>query len=233
MTWHSGPVLGFDTETTGVDVFSDRIVTAAAVLRGDDEHEVTTWLIDPGVDIPPGASAVHGISTEHAREHGSEPREALAQIADHLHQALIDEIPVVGFNVSFDLTLLESELARHGLPTLAARLGRPLSPIIDPLVLDRGLDRYRRGKRTLEFLCEHYGVPTGDLHDAGEDVRATLGVLSAIASQYAEITVLALEELHAWQVTKHREWAENFNSWRQSRGFTGPGASPHWPLQLA
>src|SRR5699024_5836301 len=108
-------------ETTGVDVFSDRIVTAAAVLRGGGDHEVRTWLIDPGMEIPAGASAVHGISTEHAREHGSDPRDALVEISDHLHEALVGGVPVVGFNVSFDLTLLESELARHGLPTLAAR----------------------------------------------------------------------------------------------------------------
>ena len=231
MTWHGGPVLGFDTETTGVDVFSDRIVTAAAVLRGKGELETTTWLINPGVEIPAGAAAVHGITTEHAREHGRDPREALWEISQHLYRALANDIPVVGFNAAFDLTLLESELARHELPTLAAQLGRSPAPVIDPLVLDRGLDRYRRGKRTLELLCAHYGVTTGDLHDAGEDVRATLGVLDAIAGQYPEIARMELAELHAWQVGKHREWAEGFNAWRESRGMEGPGASPDWPLQ--
>lgn len=33
MTWTDGPLLGFDTETTGVDVDHDRIVTAALVRR--------------------------------------------------------------------------------------------------------------------------------------------------------------------------------------------------------
>lgn len=237
MAWHVGPLLGFDTETTGVDVFSDRIVTAATVLRaagGDgDSDEVATWLVNPGVEIPAGASAVHGISTEHAAEHGRDPREALWEISQQLYQAMSNNVPVVGFNVAFDLTLLEAELARHGLPGLAEQLGRPLSPVIDPLVLDRGLDRYRKGKRTLEFLCAHYGVGTGALHDAGEDVRATLGVLGAIAGRYAEIVALALDELHHWQVNKHREWAENFNSWRQSKGFTDAGASIEWPVQRA
>lgn len=233
MAWHVGPLLGFDTETTGVDVFTDRVVTAATVLTDDGSDEVKTWLVNPGVEIPEGAAAVHGITTEHAASHGREPREALWEISQQLYEAMANDIPVVGFNVAFDLTLMESELARHGLPTLASQLGRPLAPIIDPLVLDRGLDRYRRGKRTLEFLCAHYEVATGTLHDAGEDVRATLGVLGAIAGRYAHIVSMTLDDLHTWQVGKHREWAESFNSWRQTKGFTGPGASPHWPVQLA
>lgn len=231
MAWHTGPVLGFDTETTGVDVFSDRIVTAALIRRDGDGHRTQEWLINPGVEIPSGAAAVHGITTEHAQAHGREPQEALEQIAGALAQGLAAGEPIVGFNVSFDLTLLEAELERYGLPTLASRLGGPIAPVLDPLVLDRGLDRYRRGKRTLELLAVHYQVHTGDLHDAGEDVRATLGVLDAIVSKYAEISSLPMEEVHAWQVIKHREWAENFNQWRESRGMTGPGASPQWPVQ--
>lgn len=233
MSWFTGPLLGFDTETTGVDVFSDRIVTAATVLTGPDGEDATSWLIDPGVEIPAGASAVHGISTEYAREHGREPRAALEEVSAQLLEAMSNGVPVVGFNVAFDLTLLEAELTRHGLPTLGERLGRPIAPVIDPLVLDRGVDRYRRGKRTLAHLCEHYGVVTGDLHDAGEDVRATLGVLRAMGAQYEDLPAMALEDLHAWQVTKHREWAENFNSWRQSRGMTGPGPSLEWPVQTS
>ncbi len=233
MNWMTGPLLGFDTETTGINVFTDRIVTAATVLVGAGEPQTTTWLIDPGVEIPAAASAVHGITTEHARAHGRAPAQALAEIANHVYAALAAGTPLVGFNVAFDLTLLESELARHGLPTLQQRLGRPLTPVIDPLVIDRGLDRYRRGKRTLEHIAAHYGVTTGDLHDASEDVRVTLGVLQAMCVKYPEITRQELSELHAWQATKHREWAEGFNAWRESRGMSGPGASPQWPLQTA
>lgn len=232
MTWFTGPVVGFDTETTGVDVHDDRIVSAAVITRDGGADDAVAWLIDPGVEIPSGAAAVHGITTEHARAHGCHPREALTEISEHLLGALEAGIPLVGFNVAFDLTLLEAELVRHELPTIASRLGGPIAPIIDPLVLDRGVDRYRRGKRTLTHLAAHYGVITGELHDAGEDVRATLGVLAAIGARYPEITAMALTELHTWQATKHREWAESFNAWRESRGMAGPGPSPHWPVHI-
>lgn len=233
MTWLEGPLVGFDTETTGVDVFTDRIVTAAIVTTGAGTEETHTWLIDPGVEIPAGAAAVHGITTDHARAHGRQPREALWEISQQLHRALAAGIPVVGFNINFDLTLLESELTRYELPTLAEQLGGPIAPVVDPLVLDRGLDRYRRGKRTLAHLCTHYGVATGDLHDASEDVRATLGVLQAMGAKYSDITTASASELHSWQATKHREWAENFNQWRQSKGLSGPGPSVEWPVQTA
>lgn len=56
--WPLGPLLGFDTETTGVDPSGDRLVTAALVRRaapqadGVRPQSVTTWLADPGVEIP-------------------------------------------------------------------------------------------------------------------------------------------------------------------------------------
>ena len=51
-----------------------------------------------------------------------QPADALAEIADILASALAAGVPVVGFNVQYDLSILEAELARNGLPTLAERL---------------------------------------------------------------------------------------------------------------
>ncbi len=50
MSWHQGPLVGFDLETTGTDVESDRIVTAALVRLEPDGtvSEQRTWLLDPG-----------------------------------------------------------------------------------------------------------------------------------------------------------------------------------------
>ena len=81
MSWRDGPLVGFDTETTGVDVGADRIVTAAVVRRDASGTRVRTWLIDPGIPIPPAATAVHGITTEQARARGRAPREALDEVA--------------------------------------------------------------------------------------------------------------------------------------------------------
>lgn len=230
--WVDGPVLGFDTETTGVDVGSDRIVTAALVRREGTTTSVTSWLIDPGVEIPAAAAAIHGISTEHARAHGTVPRGALDQIASAISAALLRGEPVVAFNASFDLSLLDAELARHHLATVPERIGRAVRVVLDPLVLDRGLDRYRRGKRKLGDLCAHYGVhSSAALHTADVDVLATLDVLRAIAQRFPEVASMSLDALHDRQVVAHRSWAQSFNAWRTDQGLTGPGAELVWPVR--
>ncbi|MBU4216002.1 MAG: DNA polymerase III subunit epsilon [Actinobacteria bacterium] len=232
MDWRDTAMLGFDTETTGVDVETDRIVTAALVHRDGTGTSVRTWLIDPGVEIPPAATAIHGISTQQAREQGLEPAVALEQIAAELSGSLAAGVPVVAYNAAFDLRLLDAELRRHGLATLPDRLGRPTGPVIDPLVLDRAEDRFRRGKRRLGDLCGFYGVvESGSLHSADVDVVATLDVLGAILDRYPHLAAMSLEELHARQIDAHREWAEEFNAWRLSQGLDGPGADVTWPVR--
>ncbi|WP_194948615.1 exonuclease domain-containing protein [Actinomyces trachealis] len=235
-SWVDGPLLGFDTETTGVYALSDRLVTAAVVARGPlqadgtREETVTTWLANPGVEIPASASAIHGVTTEQAQTEGRPVIEVLQEVAERLVAAMEEGIPVVAFNASFDLTIMESELARHGLPTLRERLGRDLGPLADPLVLDRALDRWRKGKRTLADLAVVYGVNVSDdLHTAEVDVVATLDVLEAMARKHQALSRVRLEELVTWQAQAHRTWAESFNQWLKSKG-RKPDVDPSWPL---
>ena len=232
MTWHDGPLVGFDTETTGVDVGVDRIVTAAVVRRDATATRARTWLVDPGVPIPEAATAVHGITTEHVRAQGRPPREALDEVASALVATWRVGVPVVAFNACYDLSLLDAELRRHGLPTVTQRLGRSAGPVIDPLVLDRAEERYRPGKRRLGDLCAVYGVATPDaLHAAHVDVVATLDLLDAMVARFPHLAELDLATLQAYQVHAHLSWAESFNAWRGERGLPGPGAELDWPVR--
>lgn len=232
-SWIDAPLLGFDTETTGTDVTSDRIVTVALVHSvgpGRENETVATWLIDPEMDIPEPAQRVHGISTEHARAHGMRAAEALDEVATMIADALAKDIPLVAFNISFDLSILENELTRLGLPTLTQRLGHDIAPVIDGLVIDRGVDRYRKGKRTLTDVLAHFGIEQdGRLHTADVDVSATLDVVRAIAAKYPKVAGSALEELHREQTGWHRRWAEGMNEWLTKKGKT-PDVSTTWPL---
>ena len=229
--WSRGPLLGFDTETTGLDVETDRIVTAALVLRGPDgSRSVRTWLLDPGVEIPAEASAIHGISTAEARAHGQDAVGALEEIAAILVHHVHDGVPLVAYNASFDLSLLDVELARHGLPTVPERLGRPVAPVLDPLVLDRWLDRAREGKRRLGDLCALYGIEgDGELHRADVDVLATLDVLDAQLVAHPRLRSTALDALHAAQAGAHRAWADRVNAERAGTPGGRPPTSSAWP----
>lgn len=233
MTWIEQTMVGFDTETTGVSTARDRIVTAAIITRTGGEVEARTWLIDPGVEIPAGATAVHGISTEQARAEGMEPAQALEEIAAALAQALGAGHPLVAFNAQFDVSILEAELARHGLPSLASRLpGGRIRPVVDPYVLDRHLDRYRKGSRKLIDLCTLYSVTVDadSLHSADADVLATLELVQALARAYPALAGVDLDALHDQQVEAYRTWATGFAAWLKSRGRTEDLPDPRWPL---
>lgn len=237
MTWLEQTMVGFDTETTGVSTTLDRIVTAAVITRtgtGADATVTTrTWLLNPGVEIPEQATAVHGITNQMAQDSGADPVMALEEIALHLSEALRAGFPVVAFNASFDLSILEAELRRHELPSLASRLETDdIRPVVDPLVLDRHLDRYRKGKRKLIDMCATYGVEVDgdDLHAADADVLATLDVVHAMARAYPTIGEVELSDLHDQQVSAHRAWAENFRAWLTSKGKTDDLPGLKWPV---
>jgi DNA polymerase-3 subunit epsilon len=166
--WWEEPSVAFDLETTGTDVETARIVTAAVVTL-DAGLVGTAWtaMADPGVEIPIGASAVHGISTAMARAAG---RPACTVIEELL--TLLDRrapgVPLIVMNAPFDLTVLDREARRHGLESL---LSAP-DLVIDPLVIARHLLRYQRGPKNLSRLCDIYGVELADAHTASADALA-------------------------------------------------------------
>jgi DNA polymerase-3 subunit epsilon len=136
--WAVGPLVAFDTETTGVDVEADRIVTA---FLGDGSASDLSWLVDPGIAIPAEARAVHGITMDEARAHGRTAVEAVGEIVGALTRALAAGIAVVTYNAAVDFTMLDRECRRYCLGTLEDHLRRPLSPLVDPWVLDKHVDR--------------------------------------------------------------------------------------------
>lgn len=224
-------MLGFDTETTGVSPHHSRIVTASIVVTGEEPHTYS-WLINPHVEIPSAAQQVHGISTARARRDGTEPLFALAQIRDLLVDGMTAGHPLVVFNAPFDLTLVESELARHGLDTMSELLGRDPFPVLDPLVLDRILDPYRKGPRRLETLIGLYRIDAGGFHDAENDVVATLKLLKAMVDSHALLRASSLRKLHELQRSTHETWAESFNRYLVSRGRVGD-VEGYWPIAPA
>jgi DNA polymerase-3 subunit epsilon len=164
--WFAGPMTAFDLESTGVDTEQAHIVTAAVIdLGGGRPTTVHSWLAAVEIDIPEGASAIHGISTEHARKNGRPPTEVLDEVAEELARSLMASVPVVGHNVVYDFTLLDRELRRKGLQPVVARTGGKIGPVICSRVLDQHVLPFRRrvsptqGPRTLQTTAGVYGLP--------------------------------------------------------------------------
>lgn len=218
MSWHRSPLLAFDLETTGPEPDTARVVTATAIRinPASGSKQVREWLVDPGVEIPAEASAIHGISTEHAREHGQQAATAIPEIARCLiRDGWQAEAPVIAYNAAYDLTVLDRELARHGFPSLAGEVHH----VVDPLVIDREMDRYRKGKRTLTACARHYGVHIGEdeAHSSQADALAAARIAWCLAQHFHEIGTATLEALHTWQIRWHQDWADRFAQYLRER----------------
>lgn len=220
MSWHHRRLAAFDLETTGIDSESDRVVTAAVSLVGDRRESVFhAWLVDPGVEIPAGAAAVHGITTERARAEGRQPAEALAEIVDVLAEQLLQGTPIVAFNARFDLTCLDREARRHGIEPLLERVGgEPGMLVVDPYVLDKQADRFRKGKRTLGAVCSHYNVPLEEAHASHADALAAARVAWRLGEAFAELREPDIAALHGLQISWAAEQAASFEDYLRRNG---------------
>jgi len=231
--WTTGEMLGFDFETTGVDRFHDVPVSYALVTMVTGEVVSTSaGLIDPGRDIPEGATKVHGISTEMARQEGVPLTDAIRLVAHEVVSASARGVPLVGMKLDYDLTILQTQSERIN--------GRGIleqgwtGPVLDAVVLDRHFDRYRKGSRTLGALCAHYGVHIENAHDASADAVASVRVLLALAARYKELRDGDLSVLHEAEVDWHREWAEGYDEWRSAKGMDPIDPRDHkWPVAPA
>ncbi len=213
MTWVDSGFIAFDTETTGVDVGVDRIVSAAAVeFRDGVEVSSREWLIKVDVEIPEAASEVHGITNEMSQSQGLVQVEALTSIREYL---VSSKIPVVCFNSQFDRAILDFNLERVGL--------EPLSGVFDicPYVIDKQMDKYVKGKaqRRLQPTVARYGLELdeADWHGALADSRITGLLLLAQQVRYPHLFTSEPDEL-AESVSLWREEQDvSFKAWKAAQ----------------
>lgn len=229
ISWHQGPLLLMDTESSGLDTDHDRIVTCTLIgIQPGHEPHLGQWLIDPGIEIPAPAAAVHGITTSHARDHGQAPAVALEQITTWLARAITRDIPLVLFNAQYDLTLLDRELRRHQIPGTAGMLDD--ATVIDGFVIDKQLDR-RKGSRKLTDQAKHYGLPTFAAHDATADALTAGRLAWALAYRYPAELQIPLPDLHAKQKQWKAAQARSFRAYLQRSGKDASDVHEEWPVR--
>lgn len=223
--------IGWDTETTSTNPAEARIVAAAIVGRGGGNPErVQTWLINPGVPIPPETTAIHGIDDAKVQAEGEPPAKALSVIAGTLATCLRYGMPVVAFNTAYDWSVLHYELLRHGLPTMDERLGGQAPyTLLDALVLDKQADRYRKGSRKLKAVAGHYDVDLEDWHEAKADAIAALGIADALFEQNPRLREYDAKRLYLAQQAWREEQQRGLQEYLRK---SNPQAycAPEWPL---
>lgn len=169
------PMLVLDTETTGVDVRRDRVVSIAALpLHGARVYKAQAFdrLVNPRVAIPPAASAIHGITDAMVRD-----APAFAEVARAL-LPLLDGMVLVGHNVDFDAAMLRREAAVAGIgwnraPTLCLA---QLEAMLEPEGADLSLDA----------MAQRRGIDVHGRHTALGDVLVTAEILIHMLPRLAD-----------------------------------------------
>jgi len=151
--------IALDVETTGLDAGLHRVVEIALV-RFESGGETDAWssLVNPGCNIPPDATAIHGISD---RDVAGAP--TFAELAPVVAGRMAG-FRLLAYNAPFDFGFLQIEMARAG------RTVPPLAAWLDPLPLARA--RLSYGRATLEIACREFDIPLPRAHRAADDARA-------------------------------------------------------------
>jgi DNA polymerase-3 subunit epsilon len=200
------PLTFFDTETTGVNVEEDRIVSIAWARVepvtghiGSNVFEITTGgrLINPMRPIPKEASDIHGITDEmvsHAPTFG--------QVARELAMVFLG-CDLAAYNGRrFDQKLLAKEFQRasEGLAAKAVAEARILDPFI--------IFMRREGRdltAALKFYCDQ---ELGEnAHGAEADTHAAIEVLAAQLVSYPDLP-RTVEALHDYCEDRKPEWID-------------------------
>ncbi|GAA1281771.1 hypothetical protein [Saccharothrix xinjiangensis] len=192
--WEPGQAVCLGVGATSPDAEAARLI-AADVLR---------------LDLSTGTVLDHrGYDTESAADRA-------VLVLNDIETGWADRLPLVVWEAPFALTVLDRELRRH--LNLGLDIGR-FGPVLDPHIIDHGVDTTRPGPRSLAGVCAHYGLALDVFHTSASDAHATGRLLIALLARHrAKLTHRDLADL--WRIQNH---------WWRARARTF-GRDPHWPF---
>ncbi len=186
------PLCVFDLETTGTQVAKDRIVEISILkVNPDASRESKTWLVNPGIPIPPETSAIHGITDEKVKD-APTFKEIASKVMD-----MIAGTDLGGFNSNrFDVPLLAEELLRAGLDFDLSKF-----KLVDAQTIFHKMEP-RNLTAAYQFYCKKELV---NAHSAEADVLATFEVLDAQVGHYDDLPndIASLSE-----ISSHHKFAD-------------------------
>jgi len=166
-TFHEAPIVVIDFETTGLD--SSAKAVEVALVRFEKGESVRHYgsLINPGIQIPLGASKIHGITDADVKD----SMDIVEFFQSALTKELLDGAQLCAYNAPYD---------RRFVPWQHATVMDERHRWIDPLLWAREHGR-GVGKNSLVAACERYGVKLTGAHRAYHDALATGTLMYVLA----------------------------------------------------
>ncbi len=196
-------VLIFDVETTGIDKKKDQVIELCLQWGVEDDAKQQVWRIKPSVPIHPEAKAVHGIGIEDLEDCPS-----FGELAEDL-RVIFDDCNVwVGYNIEFDIGMMQAEYSR---------LQSPLLNMSGKSIVDAFRLWQRCEQRTLQDAHRRFvGKGFDAAHSAAADVRATGNVLTGMMRDFQladknwqEISLVCFPEQASWVgPSRHICWSD-------------------------
>ena len=162
----------FDTETTGLDIYNDRILSIGAI--GIFNHNID---VADSLEIylkqdqfKAETVEIHGILKE-----GKLTKLSEAEAMEYFI-AYIDNAVLVAHHTAFDIEMINAALKRLGLPKLKNKT-------IDTGILYKKLEGKKDAHFNLDVLSEEFNIPKHDRHTAAGDAFITALLFLKIVSK--------------------------------------------------
>jgi DNA polymerase-3 subunit epsilon len=207
--WYDLPVAFLDTETTGTDARTDRVIEVGVVIGQRGEVKARhNWLIHPGMPIPKESTEIHGIKDEDVAD-----KPSFAELAEEIVAVFHGALPAA-YNATFDRGFVLAEVERAGF-----RASEPPPAIradvewLDPLVFAREFYKGKGESRALGAVAERLGVKLERAHRATDDAEAALQVLYAFHGDSRMPKTYAALVQEQRRLSRQQEEARRF--WRK------------------
>jgi DNA polymerase-3 subunit epsilon len=168
------PLIFFDLETTGINIASDRIIELSYLkvdLNGGETSK--TYLINPGIPIPPKVTAIHGIKDEDVKDSPT-----FNEIAKNLAREF-EGCDLAGYNsTKFDIPLLAEEFLRAGVD-----IDLKKRKFVDVQIIFMKMEP-RTLSAAYKFYCDK---ELEGAHGARADTLATYEVLQSQLDRYSNL----------------------------------------------
>ncbi|NFK11966.1 helicase [Clostridium botulinum] len=172
-------VVVFDVESTGINIIEDEIVQIAGIKinnKGEVIESFQRFLI-PKKSVG-DSYLVHGFSDQFLKENGENKKVVLKDFLEFIKDTVI-----VGHNVTFDTSILNSELERLSLEKASFKT------YYDTLDIARRFYPSLTNHK-LETLSKLFNTETKSSHDAMDDILATKDVLMAMLKEKVKPTII-------------------------------------------